>query len=772
MKNGIVIRMKKTIQDILELPLILERITALMTTEKAQKNFATSTFIPQPLLSAHGVLVAEMMHVISGYGSIPLHPSLDTTMSEALMVKDGTLTIDQIVNILHDLKTVEQLKLFFAKVLVATPQIKAVIARLKSLPKMIQAIEKIIAPQKTIVNRASDNLFRIRSRMQAIESQMLTIIQSLVHTYQSYLTDNLYTIKNGRYVLPVSTSAKAQVEGVLHDVSATGLTSYIEPKHVLILGQEQQSLRMEEASEIIVILKHLTTVLATEVDAIKANNDTLAFIDELHAKATFGVKTQGYVAMCIDEPRITLKGARHPLIDPLVVIANDFNLTEKQAIIIISGPNAGGKTVAMKTVGLFIYMHQLGIPLPTSAPAELYYIEHIYADIGDGQSVLENLSTFAAHIQQLVPITNRVKPFDLVLIDELGTGTDPKEGEALARSLLMHLQAKRAFVIVSSHFPGLKTLAIQQPRMVNASLQFDEVHLKPTYHFVLGLPGKSYGLVMAKRYGLDPQVVAHAEHELAEQMQTQEHQTLSQLQTELETAETIKKNLLAQQQALKEAQRVVNEQQQKLDASQRDFDDNFEAKMKARLHVVQQDIDTVIKALANPDLKLHEAIALKQSLSPSHHTSQGDIENQSFKIDDYVRDRESGLIGRVVSITGKNLRMITNDGITVKLPFQRLQLESTPKPKQVKVITQFQNERAPSSLNIIGLRYEEAKVAIQQYYDKAMTSQLKQLKIIHGFGSGTLKKLVYDYFSHLPAVKKIQVGEGEQSGYGVTLIYL
>jgi DNA mismatch repair protein MutS2 len=277
---------------------------------------------------------------------------------------------------------------------------------------------------------------------------------------------------------------------------------------------------------------------------------------------------------------------------------------------------------------------------------------------------------------------------------------------------------------------------------------------------------------MAKRYGLAPQVVAHAEQYLAEHMQTVEQQTLKKLQSELEAAEMIKKSLLTQQQELIQEQNRLKTQQQSLVLSQQAFDQTIEEKTKDRLDELEQRIDAVIKALANPDLKLHEAIALKQSLSQQQQSKATDQTTETFQVDDYVRDQETGLFGRIVSLSGKQARIITNDGLTIKVPCNRLSREMAPKTKDIKIITDYQNQLAPASLNIIGLRYEEAKVALQQYYDRALTSHLKQLKIIHGFGSGTLKKLVYDYFSSLPAVKKIQVGEGEQSGYGVTLIYL
>jgi DNA mismatch repair protein MutS2 len=429
----------------------------------------------------------------------------------------------------------------------------------------------------------------------------------------------------------------------------------------------------------------------------------------------------------------------------------------------------------MKTVGLFVYLHQLAIPLPTKQPAVLSYFKHIYADIGDQQSVLENLSTFAGHIQQLVPLTDQVKPNDLVLIDELGTGTDPKEGESLARSLLIHLQAKRAFVIVSSHFPGLKTLALQEPRMMNASLQFDEEKLAPTYRFILGVPGKSYGLIMAKRYGLAPQVVAHAEKYLQDQQSSQDQQSFLKLQDALQEVEKTSAALKIEKETIFQQQQSLKQQASILEKRLSQFKLETEEKQKNLLEETLEKVESTIKALANPNLKLHEAIALKQGLVQDLEQPSLDSEDEQkvLQVNDYVVENSTGMKGRIRAIQKKQLTMVTADGFTIKVKSHQVSVIAAPvnhgKTTSLRLV---QSQKAPSSLTIIGLRYEEAKLAVEKYYDQALLSSLKTLKIIHGFGSGTLRKMVFDFFKPLKTVKTIQQGEGEQTGYGVTIIHL
>ena len=765
----------KSLVNILEIPLILSAIQSDTKTVLGQTWIMDESFIPETLLSTKLIEVDEMMRLIIRFSALPIGQSHHLEPILALIEKGSVISLEGLLAIYLDLLTVEKVLQFTTSIKQEFPALIKQWKAFITLKNLKQTIEKILTPQGTIRDDASADLYRIRKRLQGIDGQMLSMIQSFVHRYGSHLTEPLYTIKNGRYVLPVATSSKGSVPGMIHDVSSTGLTTFIEPKGLVDLSLEKQLLQGEEQEAIFTILKTVSDVVALELQPLRENNLRLAYLDVVQAKANFGIQHQGYIGMMSSNPKIELIGARHPLIDSKQVIANDFILNEKQAIIIISGPNAGGKTVAMKTVGLFVYLHQLAIPLPTKQPAVLSYFKHIYADIGDQQSVLENLSTFAGHIQQLVPLTDQVKPNDLVLIDELGTGTDPKEGESLARSLLIHLQAKRAFVIVSSHFPGLKTLALQEPRMMNASLQFDEEKLAPTYRFILGVPGKSYGLIMAKRYGLAPQVVAHAEKYLQDQQSSQDQQSFLKLQDALLEVEKTKADLAKEKQNTLQQQHALKQQANILEKRLSQFSLETEQKQQLLLEETLEKVESTIKALANPNLKLHEAIALKQGLvhAMDEPSTSGEEAHQILHIDDYVIENSTGMKGRISAIQKNHLTMVTADGFTIKVKSNQVSVITAPvNHGQQKPLRLVQSQKAPSSLTIIGLRFEEAKLAVEKYYDQALLSSHKTLKIIHGFGSGVLRKMVFDYFKPLSTVKSIQQGDGEQAGYGVTTIHL
>ena len=764
----------KSLVNILEIPLILTRIQSDTKTVLGQSWVMDENFISENLLSTKLIEVDEMMRLIVRFSPLPIGHSHHLEPMLALIEKGSVIQLEGLLAIYLDLTTVEKVLQFTATIKQDFPALANQWRAFKFLKPLKQAIEKILTPQGTIRDDASSDLYRIRKRLQGIDGQMLSLIQSFVHRYGAHLTEPLYTIKNGRYVLPVATSSKGSVPGMIHDVSSTGLTTFIEPKGLVDLSLEKQLLQGEEQEAIFIILKNMTDVVGVDLQPLRDNNLLLAYLDVIQAKAKFGIENHGYIAVVSTTPKIELLGARHPLIDANQVIANDFILNEKQSIIIISGPNAGGKTVAMKTVGLFVYLNQLAIPLPTKQPAVLSYFKHIYADIGDQQSVLENLSTFAGHIQQLVPLTDQVKPNDLVLIDELGTGTDPKEGESLARSLLIHLQAKRAFVIVSSHFPGLKTLALQEPRMMNASLQFDEDKLAPTYRFILGVPGKSYGLIMAKRYGLAPQVVAHAEKYLQDQQSSQDQQSFLKLQDALQEVEKTKAQLAIEKQTILQQQQGLKQQTSILEKRLSQFNIETNEKQQLLLEETLEKVESTIKSLANPNLKLHEAIALKQGLVQAMEEPSvgGEDEQQNLRVDDYVIENSTGMKGRISAIKKNQLTMVTADGFTIKVKTNQVSIIPAPiNHGQSNPLRLVRSQKAPSSLTIIGLRFEEAKLAVEKYYDQALLSSLKTIKIIHGFGSGVLRKMVFDYFRPISTVKSIQQGEGDQAGYGVTIIH-
>ena len=761
----------KSIAQLLEIQQVLLEVQGYARTEVAKQGLLNERFIPEPELTSYNAHVKELFKYGIQFGLLPIISSQNLIPVYELMSKQGVLSIDQLIAIIREINSVQTLKLLIKKHASLFPLIHQLIQSFHDGIHIIQPFEAFITPQHTIDSKASELLFSLRKKLSMIDHQLLVKIQEATSKYHSFLSEPSYTLRNGHYVLPVVTQHKNSIPGIFHDVSSTGLTTFIEPLEVSQKANEKTLLIQAEQEEVYRLLTEWTSLLEPYAPLWIQNHQSIAHLDTMQAKAYYGKLHDGYVADLSPTPRIELPLARHPLIDPKRVIANSFALTKEKSIIIISGPNAGGKTVALKTVGLMVYMFQLGIPLLTSEPAHLSYFKNIYADIGDSQSVFENLSTFAGHIQALVPLTDLVKPFDLVLIDELGTGTDPKEGEALAKSLLMHLQAKQAFVMVSSHFPGLKELAFSQPKMINASMKFDQENLSPTYQFMLGIPGQSYGLVMAKRYGLAPQVVAFAQKYIDDEKNSSQisvekiQQQMMEVQNLRQELETLKTTLVSEKRLLQAKQA---EWQMKVNQLTTERDEQKQRLLQDTL----EKIDAVLKALLNPNLKPHEVIALKKQLLEGEETPSEVFVQEVLSLGDYVQELSSGLSGKITDLNKQKITIQTSEGLTVKTNIQSVQKITAPKNQTFNQSSMIKVKPVGASLNIIGLHVDEAKASLERYFDGVVMSGLKQVKVIHGYGTGALKQLVGSFLKGKKFVDRVQLGDGEQTGYGVTTVYL
>lgn len=761
----------KSIAQLLEIKQILIQIESFARTELGKQSALDERFIPEDQLPTYGNNVKEAFRFIVQYGMLPILNSSNLIPLYELIKKNGVLNVEQLASVIREINSIQTIKALVKKYASVYPMLSQLTQSWFDLLPVIKPFERFITAQLTIDSKASEALAMIRKKLSTIDQQLLQKIQEATSKYQSYLSEPTYTLRNGHYVLPVITQHKNAFPGIFHDVSSTGMTTFIEPLEVSQKANEKTLLIQAEQDEIFRLLTAWTELLQPHTTSLIANHQSLAYLDTIQAKAYYGKIHDGYVAELSQTPRIELMLARHPLIDPTKVVANTFTLTKEKSMIIISGPNAGGKTVALKTVGMMVYMHQLGIPLLTQSPAQLSYFKNIYADIGDSQSVFENLSTFAGHIQALVPLTDQVRPFDLVLIDELGTGTDPKEGEALAKSLLMHLQAKQAFVMVSSHFPGLKELALSQPKMINASMKFDQEHLSPTYQFMLGIPGQSYGLIMAKRYGLAPQVVAFAQKYIDEEKNIAQisvekiQQQMLEIQSIKQEIETLKRELVTEKRLLLAKQ---SEYQMKLNQLMEERDVQKQLLLKETL----VKIDGVLKALLNPHIKTHEVIALKKALISESEIQEVHQEQEPIEVGDYVFEIASGLSGKVIAIQKQKVTIKTSEGLTVQTRLNSIQKTIPPSRARSNSPSMIKVKPVGASLNIIGLHVDEAKSALEQYFDRVLMSGLKQVKVIHGYGTGALKHLVASFLKGKKYVARVQLGDGEQSGYGVTTVYL
>ena len=500
----------------LEINKVLSEVASYTRSELAKERILNLRMTGDKVeLKRNLALLKEMMSCSLRHNNPPIEVSFDLSKYLEIAKKSGVLSPLELDHVALDIETANKIHEYFLKVEKEQyPLLLELSRKLYNESHIAKQIRSCIAPNLSIRDDASEKLTSIRRSIISTERKVRDQSATLINRYKEFLSDSTVTIRNDHFVLPVKSSNKSQIPGIIHDVSDSGLTTFIEPAQLVQLSNELYVLRSQEREEINRILKELTNVVASSERELLQNNKVIAEIDYLTAKSNYGNERNGFAANLVDDRVLIVKNARHPLIEDEKAVRNSFNLDKDQRIIIISGPNAGGKTVALKTLGLVVMMNQMAIPVLTSETPTLPFFPRIYADIGDNQSLADNLSTFAAHISNLSTITYFVTAKDLVLIDELGTGTSPNEGEAIAISVTKFLLDKGTYALVSSHFEAMKEFAYSNKGAVNAMMVFDDKKLLPTYSLRIGLPGRSYGLEMAKRYHLDDSVLNHAKEYL------------------------------------------------------------------------------------------------------------------------------------------------------------------------------------------------------------------------------------------------------------------
>jgi DNA mismatch repair protein MutS2 len=774
-KDDRILTMKQTLNQLLEFNQVIDIITPLTFTERGKRLIENATVLSVEKLQVELATVDQAMMMIARYSSLPLTHSRDLSLTITQANKEGVLSIEQLDYVGNDIRLSDRLLQYRKLVKDDYPFLDHHFQKLIVLDELLKQIEKAITPQLTIDDKATAQLYAIRQKIKKQEQKIEQTMTRLLNQYKDILTDQRITIRDGHQVLPVATASKRKVEGIIHGISDSGQTTFIEPSLIVSLNNEIHILKKEEAEEINRILIALTKQVQVHSNELLLNNETIGYLDSLSAKVNFANKYRCHVGVIANEIILNLSQARHPLIDQNKVIANDFLLDEAKSIIIISGPNAGGKTVAIKTVGLLVLLHQSGFPIPTNKPAKISYFNGIYADIGDRQSLADNLSTFAGHISNLAPLSNKIEYPSLVLIDELGTGTDPKEGEALATAILKYLQEQKALAIVSSHYSALKQLAYQEDKMINASMMFDEEKLIPTYHINYGMPGKSYGLTMANRYGLNPKIIDVAKNILLGVDDADINKMIDNLTQLLQQNEQLNRQLADQinqtKQTKQQAEQMIINYQKKLDR----ISEESEKIKQSMLKETEAKIDDAIKQLANPNIKLHEAIDIKRQLQQPQAEDDSQPMGEDISIGDYVSYDLLDIYGKVEKLTNKIATIITSDGKSIKVNPNLLTKTASPqqnqhRPSATQINKIDKTKSVGLELNVIGLRVEEALSRVKGYLDDVLLANYKTVRIIHGLGTGALRRAIHEFLKGESYVDSYHLGSMEQGGLGATIV--
>ena len=714
----------------------------------------------------------EVSSIIVRFGPLPIQNSANALVLIDLAKKTGLLTPRDLSLIAEDVLTIGKISTFLKKLDNMYPRVNQLTEGFIDLNNLEKEIHRVITNSLTVADNASPDLNQIRKSLKKAEATLQSKIASLAFTYGKYLNDDNITIRDGHFVLPVKTVDKSRVSGIVYDVSDSGNTTFIEPLEIVQINNEITALKVQENEEIRKILKALTALVLLQEGEIITNNKIIAKLDFLSAKAMYGNEINADIAECSNKQEIILESARHPLIDPRKVVANSYALSEEEPIIIISGPNAGGKTVSLKTVGLLTLMHQAGLMVPVRS-AKIGYFKHIFIDIGDNQSLSDNLSTFSAHISQIGEIIHAVGGKDLVLLDELGTGTDPKEGEALAVEVTKYLEEKHALAMISSHFAAMKEYAFLSKNIANASMIFDEENLSPTYRFKQGVPGKSYALEVASRYGIDSNIIKKA-HEFLKQNETNDaSELLDILQKKVEEANKLQDALERQQIELDRREKKLTNDEELFETRKENMMKDVKEEKEELIAKAKKEISDIISKMHNSDMKVHEVIELRKQLEELEEKEEEEVYNEEINVDDYVSIPSMNIYGKVMRLKGNKAHIVSDSGFSFDVDKSKLHKVNRPKVGTSKVKkTNYDlaiNTNVGIELNLIGMRVEEASNTLMKYIDNCRLKHLSQVRIIHGFGSGALRKMTREYLDKQKDLTYRAGGEHEGGG-GCTVV--
>ncbi|CAM4149595.1 endonuclease MutS2 [Jeotgalicoccus halotolerans] len=657
------------------------------------------------------------------------------------------------------------------------PNIKPYIAELEDIHFLYKRITETV-DEVTVLDHASPELLRIRRKIGAEEQKIRERLNDIVRKNQRKLSDSIITMRNGRYVIPVNVDYRSEFKGIIHDSSQSGQTIYVEPSAIVDMTNNITRLKESEEAEITRILSELTEQVSTVAHDLYEHNINLHHIDFVFAKAKYGAHIKGTKPLIADDESIRLIGAFHPLIDSDTVVKNDIVVEPETKAVIITGPNTGGKTVTIKTVGLSVLMAQAGIPIPARDGSEISVFKNVYADIGDEQSIEQSLSTFSSHMVNIADILKRVDSDSLVILDELGAGTDPEEGAALAISIIEYLLEKQAKIISTTHYPQLKSFSYTREDVINASVEFDVSTLSPTYRLLMGIPGKSNAFEISEKLGLSTSVI-----DRARELTGRDNMEVNEMITALERHTTLaREHEQDTQELLREAEKL----QKELKESNEQFT-NFKDKLiknaedEANRIVKQRELEAaeiikeleMMKELGADSIQEHELIKAKKELSDSYYARdiKKDIRNEkeeTLQTGDEVDVLTYGQKGEIIGLNGDEVTV--QMGI-IKMKLDKSEVKKRKAKKAEKPVTIRQNKtQVKRTLDLRGERYEDALIRLEQYLDQVLLSNYADVEIIHGKGTGALQKGVQEYLKRHPKVASFRGGMPSEGGFGVTIV--
>lgn len=718
------------------------------------------------------------------YGDLPLGSFKDIKNATMRAQIGGVLSPEELVDISGTLYCSRNILKYFQDLgnnKINYSALNDYVSNIKSIKKLEDDINSMISPDLRINDNASMELFKIRRKLKMEETHLRNYMNSMLSSKASMLQENLIASRNGHLTLPVRAEYKNQIKGIVRDSSSSGTTYYIEPDEAYKISVLIEQIKVDEKNEEQQILRSLSLIIASNAEQILLNLENIVALDLIFAKAKYALNHNMVKPNINDEGIIDIKAGAHPLIDDTIVVKNDVKLGIDYDTIIITGPNTGGKTVLLKMVGLITLMMQSGMFVPCKDGTNLNVFDNIFSDIGDEQSIEQSLSTFSSHMTNISKIINEFTYNSLVLLDEVGSGTDPKEGASLAISIIDYLTKKGGRVITTTHYSDLKAFAYNNPRIINASVEFQVETLKPTYKLQIGVAGRSNAILIAKRLGLNEDVLNEAQRVFGDSS-SDTSALINKIDEENEKISAIKQDYIHKINEYNQKLAELNRSRHEIEANY----DNIVAKAKKEASLILDEAKSKSEEILKELNKLkddkyfeeHKLASLKHDVrNLSVNDKEEKLFNDKINVGDLVYIKSYQTTGEVKKI--KNDKYEVQCGrFTMTFNLNEISLEShqvTKPKKEVKkksttLVTKTSS--AKMTLDLRGYRYEEVASALDKFIDDAYLANMPQVYVIHGFGTGAVRDAVYKYLKKSSYVKSYRFG-GEGEGLnGCTVVYL
>jgi DNA mismatch repair protein MutS2 len=777
---------------LLEFPLVRERLAAAAGFGPGRRLAEALEPSADPVLVEIGLEeTSQVRALLADRPSAGIGGAHDIGPAVARAARGGRLEAVQFIAIAETLEAAARLRDVLAED--RRPLLHDLARSLHPLPALRSTLERSFDPTGELLDTASARLGGLRRATRLAYERLRSRLEQLVHSSDmaAALQDPIVTLRNGRYVIPVRADARSRVKGIVHDASGSGQTLFVEPLVAVEMGNAWREAQLAEAAEVERILDELSAVVASQAPLLEETLDALARFDFWSAKARLAGEMDATRAATASRPEIVLRGARHPgLAGPVVPI--DVELGTDFRALVLTGPNTGGKTVTLRTVGLLVLMHQAGLHVPADPGTSLPVLRDVFADIGDEQSIAQSLSTFSGHLRSIVRIAAAAGPGTLVLLDELGAGTDPTEGSALAQALLDHFLRSGALVAATTHYAELKVYAHTTPEARNASVEFDLDTLSPTYHVRIGLPGGSQAFAIAERLGLPAAIVAAARSRLTEGQQAFEETLASIREADAAARETLDRARAAELRAA-EARRAAEDDRRR---ARKERDESVAA-ARAEAERLVDDLRAEIRGARR---RLERETVTAPALDEVLERAEGRLERLpapapvappqaaapiAWRVGARAHSRAAGWEGRIVALEkGGRRATLEVGGLRVTVPTEELDLPvpasegrpTAPRPgaeEPASGITRIRLDRArtvASSLDVRGARVEEALEVVERYLEDAALAGLQRATIVHGLGTGALRDAVRAAAGAHPLVRAVRAGERGEGGDGATVV--